>query len=191
MSRLIPFLLITWLGSANPALGEENKGEGRWNLTPFGGQMTDNVWEESIVPGKTELVDSHLIGLALGRDFASRGAVDFGWEGQIVAHFGAQDHWEFNLPVYSRYHFPAHWRGLKSATFGLGLSYATKIPQVEIDRDGESTRLLFYWMGEIEFRLPVETMTMVFRLHHRSDGYGVFETDSGSNALVLGLRRNF
>ncbi len=191
MSRLTPFLLLAWLSCASPTLGEESRANERWNLTSFAGQMTDNVWEEAIVPGKTDLIDSHLIGLALGRDFATRGAFDFGWEGQIVAHFGAQDHWEFNLPVYSRYHFPAHWRGIKSVTFGLGLSYATKIPQTEIDRSGESTRTLFYWMGEIEFHLPVEAMTAVFRLHHRSDGYGVFEADSGSNALVLGLRRNF
>jgi hypothetical protein len=51
---------------------------------------------------------------------------------------------------------------------------------------------MFYWMvGEIEFHLPAEATTLVLRLYHRSDGYGVFSADSGSNALLLGLRHIF
>lgn len=173
------------------ALAPNAQGEPAWELTVFGGQMTDNVWEEAILPGQTELVDSYLIGCGVARDFAAWRAFDFGIEGQAVAHFGAQDHLEFNVPFYARYSTPEGWRIFKSFTFGLGLSYATKVPQTEIDRDGQSTREMFYWMGEIEFHLPSDDYTMVFRLHHRSDGYGVFEENSGSNALVLGLRRKF
>ena len=170
------------------ALTPAARGESQWTLTAFGGQMTNNAWEEALNPTKTDFIDSYLVGLAVGRDFASRGNWDFGWEGQIVGHFGEQDHFEFNAPVYFRYQLPENWRILKSLTFGIGLSYATEVPQVEIDRDGESGHTLIYWMGEMEFHLPADNVNLVFRLHHRSDGYGVFPYDAGSNAFVLGLR---
>ena len=167
------------------------RAETPWQWTAFGGQMTDNAWEEALDPTKTAFIDSYLVGLAVGRNFASRGNWDFGWEGQVVGHFGAQDHVEFNAPMYFRYQLPESWRVLKSLTFGIGLSYATEVPQTEIDRDGESGHTLVYWMGEMEFHLPAENLNLVFRLHHRSDGYGVFSYDAGSNAFVLGLRRSF
>jgi hypothetical protein len=44
-------------------------------------------------------------------------------------------------------------------------------------------------MGELEFRHPDEDTTFILRLHHRSDAYGLFTTNSGSNALVFGLKR--
>lgn len=181
----LPRLVITF------ALAVAAQAKTDWDLTVFGGQMTDNVWEEALIPGQTEWVDSYLIGLAVGRDLAGWRSFDFGVEGQVVGHFGDQDHFEFNLPFYARYQTPTSWKIFKSFTFGLGLSYATEVPQTEIDRDGESTRTMFYGMGEIEFHLPVDPLTLVFRLHHRSDGYGVFDADSGSNAFVLGLRRRF
>jgi|GEM_PF-3079904 len=162
-----------------------------WDLTLFVGQMTDNSWEETINPGKTDFIDSYLIGVAAGRDFASKGPFRFGIEGQIVGHFGTQDLLEFNVPIYARYLTPEDWRIFKSFCFGIGLSYSTQIPQTEINRDGESSHILFYWMAEIEFYLPTDELSLVLRLHHRSDGYGVFATDSGSNALVLGLRHQF
>jgi len=144
-----------------------------------------------MTPGKTDFVDSYLVGIAVGRDIAVSGPFHFGIEGQIFGHFGEQNLLEFNVPLYARYHTPNDWRVLKSLTFGLGLGYATETPQTEVNRDGESTRLLFYWMGEIEFYLPSEELSLVFRLHHRSDGYGVFEADSGSNAFLIGLRKAF
>ncbi len=159
-----------------------------WIVTAFGGQLTNNVWEEAINPSETKFIDSYVVGLGVARDFAQRGRFDFGWEIQAVGHFGDQDHFEFNTPVYARFNTPESWRILKSLTFGLGLSYATKVPSTEIERGRDSTRTLVYWMGEMEFHLPPENLDLVFRLHHRSDGYGLFPHDTGSNAFVLGLR---
>jgi len=73
----------------------------------------------------------------------------------------------------------------------LGLSYATDVPESEIDRGGDSTRTLVYWMAELEFYLPPDFLTLVFRLHHRSDGYGLFPEDSGTNAFLAGIRWRF
>jgi len=182
--QLGAFLLLFTSSYANDR-GEHKRD---WIFTAFGGQMTGNVWEEALNPAKTDFIDSYLVGFAGGRDFAHRGPWNFGGEGQIVGHFGEQDHWEFNVPVYARFHLPETWRILKSLTFGLGLSYATEVPEVEIAIDGESTELLVYWMGEMEFHLPADDLTLVFRLHHRSNAYGLIPEDAGSNAFVLGLR---
>ncbi len=184
---LSPVLLIAAVAAMAPAV----QGDSDWHLTMFGGQMTDNVWEEAILPSETKLIDSDLIGVGAARDLTTWRGFDFGIEGQVVGHFGVQDHFEFNLPLYARYETPTGWRVFKSFTFGIGLSYATKVPQTEINRDGDSTQAMIYWMGEIEFHLPSDNYTLVFRLHHRSDGYGAFAENSGSNALVLGLRRGF
>lgn len=159
----------------------------------FFGQMTDNVWEDSLQPWKTDFIDSWLLGIGVGHDWPTRWRkVTLGVEAQIVGHFGRQDHFEVNLPLLIRYHpdtpFPA---ALESLAFGIGLSTASKRPQTEIDRDGETSRTLIYWMGEAEFGLPLDNTTFVFRLHHRSDAYGVFDTDSGSNALAFGVKRRF
>ncbi|MEQ9038425.1 MAG: hypothetical protein RIE24_08740 [Silicimonas sp.] len=163
------------------------------SVTVFAGQMTDNHWEQTFRPWEIDLLDSWFVGVGAGYEWPTRHPrIALGLEGQAVAHFGRQDHLEFNLPVIFRYYpenpFPP---ALESVAFGLGLSTATQDPQTEIDRDGETSKTLVYWMGEFEFRLPRPDTTLSFRLHHRSDAYGVFATDSGSNALAFGFRHRF
>jgi len=157
-------------------------------VTVFGGRLTDDRWESSVNLAETDWIDSYIAGFALSRDFARHGNFHFGWEIQIVYHFGVQDHFEGNGLIYTRYELPADWRIFKSLSFGIGLSYATEVPESEIDRGGDSTNALVYWMGEIEFYLPPEELTLILRLHHRSDGYGLFPEDTGTNAIVVGLR---
>lgn len=188
MLRRTLVIWLVFLGLPLSSFADASESTNPWIFTPFGGQMTSNVWEEALNPTQTEFIDSYLVGLAVGKDFARKEKWDFGWEGQVVAHFGEQDHFEFNVPVYARYYLPESWRILKSLTFGLGLSYATEVPPVEIAIDGESSQLLVYWMGELEFHLPSDDLTLVFRLHHRSNAFGLIPEDGGSNAFVLGLR---
>lgn len=163
------------------------------SVVVFGGQMTDNHWEETFVPSEIDFLDSYLLGVGVGYEWPSRlPRTSIGLEAQMVAHFGRQDHVEFNLPLVVRYHperppVPA----LESLAFGIGLSTATKDPQTEVDRDGKTTKTLVYWMGELAFRLPREDTALIFRLHHRSDAYGVFPNDSGSNAVTIGIRWRF
>ncbi len=159
----------------------------------FGGQMTDNHWEETLAPWEIDLLGSYLIGVGVGYEWTmGLPRTSIGLEAQMVAHFGRQDHIEFNLPLVLRYYperplLPA----LNSLAFGIGLSTATKDPQTEVDRDVETTKTLVYWMGELAFRLPSEDRELIFRIHHRSDAYGVFPNDSGSNALAVGIRWRF
>ncbi|NNF24860.1 MAG: hypothetical protein HKN63_08670 [Rhodobacteraceae bacterium] len=155
--------------------------------------MTDNHWEETLRPWELDFLPSHFVGVGIGYEWATRlPRTGIGLEAQLVAHFGRQDHLEFNLPLIVRYYPERPFLpGLDSLAFGMGLSTTTKDPQTEIDRDGETSRTLVYWMGEFAFRLPSDDMTLVFRLHHRSDAYGAFSTDSGSNALALGIRLTY
>ncbi|MEM0965248.1 MAG: hypothetical protein AAGJ81_03725 [Verrucomicrobiota bacterium] len=188
-------LLAALFWSPHPAHAEEEsnptKEERNWMITVFGGQLTDNVWEEAVNPEKTDWIDSYIAGVAVARDFAHEGRFDFGWELQMVVHFGDQNHLEGNGLLYSRYEMPSSWRIWKSAAFGLGLSYATDVPESEVDRGGDSTNTLVYWMAELEFYLPPDHLTLIVRLHHRSDAYGLFPDDTGTNAFVAGLRWRF
>ena len=166
---------------------------GQWSLVGFTGVMTNNQWEQSIIPWEVELLDSGLVGLGLRRDWpvGSAGRFRLGVEGQIVQHFGEQSHLEVNMQVVGSYLPQSGWlEPLDRFSFGLGLSYATDLPETELARDGETQRVLIYWMGELGFDISTDT-ELLFRLHHRSDGFGLLDANAGSNVLAVGLRRAF
>ncbi|NNG03506.1 MAG: hypothetical protein HKM95_05325 [Inquilinus sp.] len=161
-------------------------------VSVFAGKLTDNVWEESINPWEVEFRDSEIVGVALSRRFWKSGDLSLEIEAQAARYFGAQEHWEFNLPLIARWErFP--WDDTVDTSFawGFGASYATEVPAEEVARNGTSERLLIYWVAEIEFGPPQSAWSGVFRLHHRSDGFGLIEDGSGSNVLALGIRRRF
>lgn len=155
------------------------------------GTMTENRWHDAFVPGRVQFADSHLVGGALGWDRQiGDSRFRYGVEAQLAVHFGRQDLLELTVPVVLRY-VPEEQTAVRSIAAGLGLSYASEIPQVEIDRNGASQRLFVHWMAEVEFGLSDPTKSAFVRLHHRSDGYGIFEVDAGSTGFVLGLRHRF
>ncbi len=170
-----------------------SRSEGAWYYTAFGGALTEGAWHDAINPSDVRIVDAGLVGVGVGWIRPLEGTfLSYGVEAQAVRHFGDQEHFEFNLPVKARYaadHARPAW--ITSTAFGIGLSHATEIPQVEIDRSGASQRTFFYWMAEVEFALPDPEANAFFRVHHRSDGFGYFDEDSGSTALVLGFRKRF
>ncbi|NNE54151.1 MAG: hypothetical protein HKN30_17315 [Sulfitobacter sp.] len=173
--------------SATGASAEQDQ---RWYLDRFAGIMSENRWHEVFDPSRAKFADSGLLGVGLGWERQiGKSRFHFGVQGQAVVHFGRQDHFEFNVPVILRY-VPRNPvpRWLKSASFGLGLSYATKVPQVEVDRTGESQRTFAYWLTELEFDTALPDSSLFVRLHHRSDAFGAFEADSGSTAVSFGWR---
>lgn len=186
-------LLALALAAALVLVPRSAAGEDRRHYSIFGGTMTEGRWYEALSPGTVEFAGSSLVGASVAWERqigASR--FSYGIEAQMVAHFGRQDHFEFNLPVTLRYTPRRPWPPrFKSAAFGVGLSHATKIPQVEIDRKGLSQRNYVYWMAEAEFDLPRPEDSVYLRLHHRSDGYGIYDVSSGSTGIVLGWRREF
>ena len=162
-------------------------------IVVFGGLMTDNTWEDALVPWDLDYRDSTLVGLAVSHGIG-RSDRRFGFEieGQVVRHFGDQDHWEFNFPIVGRWKaFP--WDGVvdTSLAFGIGPSYASEKPKVEVTNKGDSQRLLVYWMAEIEVGPPDKGWSAIFRIHHRSGAFGLVADEGGSNAIVIGFRQRF
>jgi hypothetical protein len=83
-----------------------------------------------------------------------------------------------------------------SVAIGEGLSYASRVPEVEIGsstRGGDSKRVLNYLMGEITVAHPAyPEIQLVGRIHHRSGAYGAFGAgNAGSNTVGVGLRYHF
>jgi len=159
----------------------------------FGGIMTDNKWEDTVAPWNLDYRDSTFLGLAashvIGR-FDDR--LGFEIEGQVIRHFGDQDHWEFNLPIIGRWEtFPWDEVVDTSLAFGIGPSYASEKPKIEVDNEGDSQRWLVYWMVEIEAGPPDKDWSVILRLHHRSEAFGLVADEGGSNAMVIGFKKRF
>ncbi|HEY6126344.1 MAG TPA: hypothetical protein VIV63_16950 [Steroidobacteraceae bacterium] len=172
-------------------------GVGDWYTTVYGARIsTQPGWEDIIIdaPG-TEFVDSYLATIAVSRQYAERkdGALAIEAEGQVVYHFHDQTLWEFNaVPILLRWkRFPWSDRFNSSAAFGLGLSYATEIPPVEVMLEGESHQLLVYWVMELTAGPRAAPWEISLRLHHRSVAYGLMGDEGGMNAVGLGLRYRF
>jgi hypothetical protein len=120
--------------------------------------------------------------------------IDIEIEGQVVKHFGDQDHWGFNgLPVIRWLPFP--WDDFLNTSFaaGVGLSYATETPKIEEMEREDTAKLLGYLMFEFSFSLPkYPKYLFVARLHHRSGANGLFDDVlDASNAIGFGLKYTF
>jgi hypothetical protein len=165
-----------------------------FGLFVYGGQVTKEKWERAIMPG-AEFADATLFVVAGSWRFARLLAdkLSLELEAQVGKYLGDQDHWEFNLPILGfRWHrFP--WDRLLATSFawGIGPSYATQVPEIEIETNGQSSRWLIHWFGELAFGPPTAGWEALLRLHHRSDGFGTMAEDGGANAICAGLRYYF
>jgi hypothetical protein len=165
-------------------------------LTAYVGRITTvNAWHDIVTgPTDVEFADAYLAALAVSYTLARYrdDALTVETEGQAVYNFGDQSHWEFNGLMASRWHrFPWDERLATTAAFGVGLSYATEVPDVEVVLEGSSEQLLIYWMFEMTFALPGSRWAASIRLHHRSTGFGLLAEDGGMNALAAGVRFEF
>ncbi|WP_138470959.1 hypothetical protein [Poseidonocella sp. HB161398] len=177
------------------AAGVAAASEGGWSsaLSAFAGRMT---WGDygtiAYAPGSIDWAESRLYGLAYSRDRALGGhGVRIGWEAQLVAHEGVSNHVAVNLPATIRYRAADPVLPWQGAAFGLGASFASEAPELEKERKGQSQQVLPYWFMELEFGKPSWEVAPFLRIHHRSDGFIFAPFDTGSNAVVLGLRHAF
>lgn len=163
-------------------------------VTVFGGVASNgSVGETTAFRAGT--FDAYLLGAGLARTFARHGEWAR-WEAEFqgVRHMGMQTHLEANGLVMLRWLvFP--WNAFVPTTLavGDGLSYATRKPEVEIRRQGRSTRLLNYLLYEVTLSLPGEGLwSLSLRQHHRSGIFGMFGgMHGGSDFWCVGVRRAF
>lgn len=168
-----------------------------WAFTAYFAQISgEPAWENLFAdPVGSDYIDTFLVAVALSRSYAHfyDGALQIEFEGQVAYDFGDQSLWEINaVPLVARWQrFPWSSRIRTSAAFGLGLSYATEVPQIEVQLEGQSDKWMVYWVAEITAG-PVESPWQVSaRIHHRSVAYGLMGKDGGMNALGFGLRYSF
>lgn len=168
-----------------------------WATTFYVAQISgEEGWEDVFFnPAFSNYVDDYLIVGALSRKYAlyRNGALQLEAEGQVAYNFGDQHHWEFNVaPLMARWlRFPWNHTVATTAAFGLGLSYATEVPEIEVELEGESEKLLIYWVAELTAGPPGAIWSVSLRLHHRSVAYGLLGEEGGMNAVGLGLRFQF
>lgn len=161
----------------------------------YSGELTGNHFEEFLKPKQLEYKSSYLLAIALAHRVGQwQDKLSYEVEGQVVRHFHLQNHWEFNLLGVLRWEkfFWDHWCDTSMA-FGLGGSYATDKPEIEIENDGETGRFLIYWMLELAV-VPFRSQArweLIARVHHRSDAFGLIADDGGSNAMAFGLRYRY
>ncbi|NBD96326.1 MAG: hypothetical protein GVY11_07625 [Gammaproteobacteria bacterium] len=187
--------VIPLLGASGAAGASE---PGRFHLGVYGGKAAEDRLLEIVTRYNTGFIDSRLIALAPSWIHGEGKNIRREIEGQIVRHWGLQDHWEFNLAYVLRWmNFP--WDRYVDTRFavGGGVSWATEVPFIEprakeLGRE-ESTRLLGYLLVEWEFAPPRDSQWSGFiRLHHRSGAKGIFDdVNGGSNFVTLGMRYRF
>jgi hypothetical protein len=154
-----------------------------------------NAWHDLIKdPSGAEFVDAYLGVVALSHTFGRSSDARLSWEaeGQVAFNFGDQTHWELNAAIGPRWHaFPWSDVVATSAAFGLGLSLASELPDVEVELEGASEQLLIYWSAELTVGPPRSKWAVLLRLHHRSGAFGLLADDGGMNAVCLGLKVAF
>lgn len=123
-------------------------------------------------------------------------AARFQVAGKLVARYQESGNWISEVDAY----FAIRWRRLPwnhvvatSFAIGDGLSYVSRVPEVEIytTEAGGTSQLLNYLMLEMTLALPsFPYLQLVGRIHHRSGMFGLFgdARESGSNTVGLGLR---
>jgi len=193
LRTIVALLTLALLTSAAAAGASENG----WAATLYVAEISsEDGWEDVFFnPLFSSYVDDHLFVAALSKRYAllRDGALQLEAEGQVAYVCSDQHYWQLNAaPIVMRWQqFPWNHKVATSAAFGLGLSYATELPELEVQLEGASKQLLVYWVAEVTAGPPEASWALTLRLHHRSVAYGLMGDEGGMNALGLGLRYMF
>jgi hypothetical protein len=188
--------LLKWhLGSLDQPCG------GDCRVMVFGGRFVDTAMEDIFFNPEPiwdwRWRDSQFLGLALSRRVVTVADVlDVEAEAGAGKRFGELTEAEVWAALYLRWTaFP--WNHVVKTTVAIstGLNMASGISPVEVRR-GEvdrGERVLHYFSPELTFAHPrKDDMELVFRIHHRSGGYGVIsDVTGGAQYGTLGLRYHF
>lgn len=195
VKQALSFFLIFWCVAAmsTPVLATEP--EQQWAATLYGAFLTGNSLEDVASLSAEYENSATLLVLALARQFASPNEdLRLEWEGQLVQHMGDQKHQEINALATVRWlTLPWDKQFDTSAAFGIGLSYATDVPELEQQNHKNTAKLLAYLLFEVEVAPESwDNYSLVLRTHHRSGAFGLFNHVHGaSNAVGLGVKYRF
>lgn len=214
VGTLIRLLILALLANATPAIAQPDTQRSREGF----GSLYASKWVDTSLPAfPVNLVTGDLrfrkpyflaagVNRVLVRDFdvaiPLTGIVlrenSLELEGQLVKHFGGQDHVEATAAIVARSGEVGLFSGT-SVNFALanGLSYAFGRPDFEQGPGGvrgRGSRHLQYHLGlEAEFSPSrASRLHLVAKLHHRSGIYGLISPRrTGSNFLGGGVRFDF
>ncbi len=117
--------------------------------------------------------------------------VSFELESTLSQHLEQWGRLSLGMAAVLRFHQPP-WRSWVESTFavGNGLSYATEPPDIERRYLTRTSRWLYHLVFELTFHLKsMPEWELLFRIHHRSGIFGIFDNVSGgSDFICLGLR---
>jgi hypothetical protein len=190
ISSALTLVLVT---TANAEAANDKE----WAATAYVAQVSsEDRWEDVFFdPFFSSYAHSFLLVAALSKRYAllHEGDLQLEVEGNVAYAFDEQHYWQLNFaPLMARWQkFPWNHSVETSAAFGLGLSYATELPELEVKQEGDSSQLLVFWVAEVTAGPPGADWAISLRLHHRSVGYGLFGDKGGMNAVGLGVRYMF
>ena len=203
-TRKVTWFVSVFITMFTPSIGAVEKiniskkqaEKSEWTTTFYSAKFTNGTLHE-LLQFESEITNNKIYILALTRKLNTF-YKKFDWEveGQISKNVGPrQKNWELNIPIIIRWNILKFQRKiLKSFAAGVGLSYASKPPEYEIDLQGDSSKLLLYSMVEIDFFLPnYPSLFFVARIIHRSTMFQFFNKNirGASNALGIGLKYRF
>jgi len=177
-----------------PCWGGDAPVEGRWFAGLYGGQGTDGS-EKEVFIFKADYMDSYIAAVILGKELLTwNNYLRFEVEGQVVRHFGTQDHFEFNALFVARW-LPFPWDSSLDTSFAIGdgLSYATRDSEIEVLEHEGTSKILNYLMFERALSVPRYPDWSTFaRFHHRCGIFGLINRMfGGSNFIGGGVKYTF
>jgi hypothetical protein len=167
--------------------------EPRKSAMVFAGPVSLNDWGDLVTLNDVEYSDAVITGVVGGLTWNMPSPRwQFSMEVQVNKYFGSQDSWEFNVVPAMFHYVPKRELGpLQSLGFGLGFSYASEPPAVELARGDETSQEKWYWTLEAAFDTENPNREVVLRIHHRSTGSSTIGTGRSTNAVAIGLRQYF
>lgn len=176
----------------------------RMHVLMYAGQFSPLKYHQVPFGVDWELKEQYMVAAGVGSELArfrelGPFRIDLGLEAEGIAaqHWGAygRNYQEYAGGLVLRWHlFPWSHVVPTSVAHGFGLSYATRVPEQEVQyRRGRSERLLGYLMWDVALSPPGHPeLSAFFRIHHRSGAAGTFGGVYGaSNYPCVGLRYNF
>ncbi len=189
-------ILLTSVVHAQEPATVTPRGEYKWAVTAYYGVLTADTLSDSFTFQANYDSDYKFWVLALARKLKTvNPKLTIEIEGQIAKHTEGQDHFELNGLFAARWlRFPWDAYVDTTAAAGAGLSYATELPEFEVETEGASEKLLGYLLFELTFGPPsIPQWDLVTRIHHRSGAGGLFGSDveGASNSITVGLKHRF